>query len=71
MLGRVNASMRVAEFGAVLLGTIVAGFVGESAGLRPTLWLAVGLFFLAAVALAMSPVREVPRIAERSVEVMP
>lgn len=71
ILGRVNASMRVAEFGAVLMGTVAAGYLGETAGLRPTLWLAVGLCFLAAVALAISPVRGVRRTPEKPVEVMP
>jgi predicted MFS family arabinose efflux permease len=69
LLGRVNASMRVAEFGAVLLGTVVAGYLGETAGLRPTLWLAVGLFFVAAVSLAVSSVRGVARIPGSPVEV--
>ena len=45
------------EFGAVLLGTVVAGYLGETVGLRETLWLGVALSFLAAVALALSPVR--------------
>jgi predicted MFS family arabinose efflux permease len=70
VLGRVTASMRVAEFGAVLLGTVAAGYLGETAGLRPTLWLAVGLFFIAALALAMSPVRGVRRLPKEPVEVM-
>ena len=56
VLGRVNASVRVTEFGAVLLGTIIAGYIGETVGLRETLWLGVGLSLLAAVALALSPV---------------
>jgi MFS family permease len=62
ILGRVNASMRVAEFGALLLGTVAAGLLGEVIGLRATLWLGVGCLFLSALALALSPVRELRRI---------
>ena len=68
LLGRVNASMRVAEFGAILLGTVAAGYLGETIGLRPTVWLAVALFFVAAVALALSPVRHVRRIPDSPIE---
>jgi predicted MFS family arabinose efflux permease len=70
VLGRVNASVRVAEFGAVLLGTIAAGYLGETIGLRATLWLGVGLSFLSAAALAGSPVRDVQRIPEAPVMVI-
>ena len=69
VLGRVNASVRVIEFGAVLLGTVVAGYIGETVGLRETLWLGVALSVLAAVALALSPVRAVRRIPETPIGV--
>ena len=69
VLGRINASVRVTEIGAVLLGTIVAGYLGETVGLRQTLWAGVGLSLVAAVVLALSPVRAVRRIPETAVEV--
>jgi predicted MFS family arabinose efflux permease len=50
-LGRVNSTFRVLEFGALMLGALLGGLVGTSAGLRPTLWLAVGLTILAAAVL--------------------
>jgi hypothetical protein len=62
MLGRVNASARVTEAGAILAGTVAAAYLGETIGLRATLWLAVGVQLLSAVTLALSPVREVRRI---------
>jgi hypothetical protein len=71
ILGRVNASVRVTEFGAILLGTVTAGFLGEVVGLRETLWLGVALSLVAAVALALSPVREVRRIPEMPAEGLP
>src|SRR5215217_2792175 len=69
VLGRINASVRVTEIGAVLLGTVIAGYIGETVGLRETLRAGVALSFLAAVALALSPVRAVQRIPQTVVEV--
>ena len=68
MLGRVNAGMRVAEVGAVLAGTVAASYLGETIGLRPTLWFGVASTLTAALALALSPVRNVVRIPEMPVE---
>jgi MFS family permease len=70
VLGRINASVRVTEIGAVLLGTVVAGYIGETVGLRETLWAGVVLSLFAAVALALSPVRAVRRIPETAVGVL-
>jgi MFS family permease len=70
ILGRVNASVRVAEMGAVLLGTVAAGYLGETIGLRSTLWLGVAATVLAAIVLALSPVRGVDRIPEMPLETM-
>ena len=67
MLGRVNASLRVTEVGALLVGTVAAGYLGETIGLRATLWLGVAASLLAALALALSPVRDVQRIPETAV----
>ena len=69
LLGRVNASLGVVEVGALLVGTIAAGVLGETIGLRSTLWLGVAASLLAAVLLAFSPVRGVRRIPETPVEV--
>jgi hypothetical protein len=62
LLGRVNATARVTEFGALLVGTATAGYLGEALGLRPTLWLAVACTLLAAAALAASPVRSLSHL---------
>jgi predicted MFS family arabinose efflux permease len=69
-MGRINASVRVTEIGAVLLGTVVAGYIGETIGLRATLWAGVGLSLLAAVALVLSAVRAVRHIPETAVEIL-
>ena len=70
LLGRVNASVCVTEFGGILLGTVVAGYLGEVVGLRETLWLGVCLSFVAAIALVLSPVRSVRHIPVVSTEVL-
>lgn len=69
ILGRVNASVRVIESGSVLLGAAAAGMLGETIGLRATLWVSVALSLLAALLLAASPVRSVERIPYEPVEV--
>lgn len=70
VLGRVNASVRVTEFGALLAGTVIGGYLGETLGLRATLWLAVAFSALAALALAASPVRSVLRIPQTPVGII-
>ncbi|MFT4039556.1 MAG: MFS transporter [Thermomicrobiales bacterium] len=62
LLGRVNACLRVTEFGGVLAGTLLATLVGGAIGLRATLWIAVSLTLLAAVALLASPLRNLRHI---------
>lgn len=56
--GRMNASMRFVEFGAMLLGTAAGGIGGDWLGLREMLFVAVDLQLLAACWLAVSPVRK-------------
>jgi predicted MFS family arabinose efflux permease len=41
LLGRMNATMRFLLFGALSLGSALAGVVGELAGVRATLWVGV------------------------------
>jgi MFS family permease len=63
--GRMNASIRVLEFGAMLAGTVCAGLLGEVAGLRAALWVAAGGMFTASLWLLLSPVfalREMPGV---------
>lgn len=57
LLGRVNASIQVIGQGAVLLGALTGGLLGESIGLRPTLFVGASGVLIVAVALACSPLR--------------
>lgn len=60
LLGRMNASMRTALYGAVPIGGVLAGVLGGSIGLRPSLWVAAIGFILAFVPILVSPI---PRLA--------
>ena len=66
LLGRVNATVRTFEFGAMLLGTAAAGLLGETVGLRAALFGCFALSAFAPLLLALSPVRqlrEMPALA--------
>ncbi len=57
VLGRINGSMRVLEFGAMLIGAVVGGWMGSSVGLRFTVVFASTSMALAGVWLLRTPVR--------------
>ncbi|RZQ59593.1 MFS transporter [Amycolatopsis suaedae] len=55
MLARVNATMRVAIWGAIPVGSLLGGVLAEFAGTRATLWVASGGVLLSAAFLLLSP----------------
>jgi hypothetical protein len=57
LMGRVNASIRFVGIGMMLLGTLLAGSLGQVIGLRATLVIGAAAPLLAALLLALSPVR--------------
>lgn len=59
LLGRVNATWRVANWLFVLGGTLGAGLLAEKLGLQTTFFLAVGVRGLASLWLVLSPVRRI------------
>jgi hypothetical protein len=67
-LGRMNATMRFAGFGAALAGTGLAIGLGEWLGARETLFVAVGITFAAAGVMLASPVAGMRRSPGRAVE---
>lgn len=66
--GRLSATVRFGEFGAALLGTAAGGVLGLWLGLRETLFLAVGVTYLAGIWLAFSPVMHLGAMPVRSEE---
>ncbi|MGW6009268.1 MFS transporter [Streptomyces sp. NPDC055210] len=57
MLARANATVRFVGFGAVTLGALLGGVLGESIGIRGTLWVAAAGTSLAAAWVVCSPLR--------------
>jgi len=57
LLGRVNSVMEICSHSALLAGVLAGGLLGETLGLRGTLALGGGVMLLAALPLAVSPVR--------------
>lgn len=71
--GRMNATIRVGGFAAMLAGTLAAGLLGGWIGLRETLFIAVAGNYAAAALLAASPVARLtraPQITEDEVPAM-
>ncbi|MDQ2787269.1 MAG: MFS transporter [Chloroflexota bacterium] len=58
LLGRMHASIRFIEWGAMLSGLLLGGLLGQVIGLRAALFVAVGGQALAPLLLARSPVHE-------------
>jgi len=55
LLGRMNASVRFVVWGTLPLGGLLGGFLGTHLGVLPTLWVAVGVSFLATLPVVLSP----------------
>jgi hypothetical protein len=66
MLGRMNATMRFLLFGALTIGSAIAGLVGQFAGVR--IALAVGVLGLVLVWLPplLSPLRTMRELPEQA-----
>jgi MFS family permease len=65
-LGRLHASMQVIEGVATLAGIALAGVLGQTIGLRPTLIVAVAGMLLAPLWLARSPLRTLHTLPDHS-----
>ncbi|MGW2846756.1 MFS transporter [Streptomyces sp. NPDC001108] len=57
LLGRVSASVSVANFGAIPFGSLLGGTLGTALGLRPTLWLLTAGLALTPLLLLIGPLR--------------
>lgn len=65
-LGRVNATLRVLSQGAILVGTLIGGALGETIGLRSTMLVGSVGGLAAALYLLASPLRSVRAYADVS-----
>jgi hypothetical protein len=61
LLGRVNATMRFAGFGAALVGTGLAALVGETAGAREGIFTAIAITVAGGLVLVVMPLTSIPR----------
>lgn len=71
MLGRTIATGRVVVWGTIPVGSFVGGILGSRIGLRPTLWVAAAVAFIAFVPPSLSPVRrlhEMPTLSPAATE---
>jgi len=67
VIGRLNATVRVLEVGLTAVGSVIAGVLAETVGIRPTLVIAAASMVLATAWLIFSPIRttmELPEMAE-------
>ncbi len=64
MLGRVNATMQIIALGASLVGALLGGLLGQTIGVRSTLFLSAGGSLLAALLLAVSPISRLKTVAD-------
>jgi MFS family permease len=60
-LGRMNASYRFLSWGALPLGALLGGLLGDALGLRPALFVTAGGFLIAVLLVGLSPI---PRLRE-------
>lgn len=66
LLGRVNGTMRVFFSGAVMLGAALAGSLAALIGVRGALWMAALVLAAVWVPIALSPVRTMTVLGERT-----
>jgi len=60
--GRMFANFRLIEFGFAIVGTAVGGILGSLIGPRETLFVAVGLMYVSALVLALSPAARIKKM---------
>jgi MFS family permease len=64
MQGRMNATMRFMVWGTIPIGAFLGGLLGNTIGLRPTLWVSAIGSFLPFLPVLFSPVRTLERIPQ-------
>jgi MFS family permease len=65
MLGRMNATMRFVVWGTMPIGSLVGGFLGQTWGVRASLWVCIGALITSVLPLLLSPMvrqRDLPDV---------
>jgi predicted MFS family arabinose efflux permease len=65
MLGRISASWQFVSYGAIPLGALLGGALGDAIGLRPTMLLSMVALVLAGSVLLTGPIRGLRDLPER------
>jgi predicted MFS family arabinose efflux permease len=65
LLGRITASSQFVNYGAIPLGALLGGTLGEAIGLRPTMVLGMVALVLSASVLLASPIRSLRDLPEQ------
>ncbi|GLY66299.1 MFS transporter [Amycolatopsis taiwanensis] len=64
LLGRMNASVRFVIWGTMPIGGLIGGALGETIGVRGTMWVSVIGYLVAITPLLLSPLRKLRDIPE-------
>lgn len=70
LLGRMNATVRFVNWGPIPIGAFLGGILGETLGLRTTLWIAAAGSLLPALPLLLSRVRTLHRLPTQPIDPM-
>ncbi|MGW1678163.1 MFS transporter [Saccharopolyspora sp. NPDC002376] len=65
LMGRMNATFRFLLTGALAVAAVLAGLLGEVAGVRAVLWVSAGTFALSWLVVFLSPVRSLRDLPEQ------
>jgi MFS family permease len=57
LMGRMNTSTQVVNYGVIPVGALLAGVLASTAGFRPAMWLILGSFVAASTILLAAPIR--------------
>ncbi|MGC0415755.1 MFS transporter [Embleya sp. AB8] len=57
LLGRITASSQFVNYGTIPLGAVLAGTLGSTIGVRPTLWVMAAIIPASTLLLLLSPIR--------------
>ncbi|MFE5735723.1 MFS transporter [Streptomyces celluloflavus] len=66
MLGRVRASSSTVNYGAIPVGALLGGYLGEALGTRGTIWIMAGVLVTANLVLLVSPIRALRDFPQRA-----